>query len=78
MAERVFQVVGKKKPVEAEKHFLVFAKHKLKDHLARAEVRTRDVGGGTGRGRISSKDLLNEAERILIRTGSGMNLLERL
>ena len=36
-----------------------------------------DIGTGTNR-KMSSKELLTEAERVLLRAASGMSLLERL
>ena len=36
-----------------------------------------DVGTGTNR-RMSPRELLTEAERVLLRAASGMSLLERL
>jgi len=36
-----------------------------------------DIGTGTNR-KMSPKELLTEAERVLLRASSGMSLLERL
>lgn len=44
---------------------------KVADSVLRATV-----GVGTGR-RLSAKDLMSEAERILHKTGSGQSLYER-
>lgn len=60
---------------DAERSLVLGATHALKDHLAR-EV--RDTGMGTGRGRLTAKDLLSDAERILLRSAGGMSLLDRL
>lgn len=51
------------------------ATHALKDQLARTEF--ADMGTGANR-RMSPKELLTEAERVLLRASSGMSLLERL
>lgn len=58
----------------AERGLVLGATHALKDHLVRE---TRDVGVGA-RGRLTTKELLTEAERVLLRSAGGMSLLERL
>lgn len=58
-----------------ERSLILLATHALKDSLARADV---DRGVGVGRGRLSPKELLTEAERVLLRSAGGMSLLERL
>ncbi len=51
------------------------ATHALKDQMVRTDF--ADMGKGTNR-RMSPKELLTEAERVLLRAASGMSLLERL
>lgn len=38
----------------------------------------KDASAGTLRGRLTPKELLTEAERVLLRSAGGMSLLERL
>ncbi len=45
------------------------------DHIIRA---TRDQATTTKGGRLNPRDLLNEAERILLRAPGGLSLRERL
>lgn len=59
----------------AERGLVLGATHAIKEHLTRE---TRDVGVGTARGRFTVKELLTEAERVLLRSAGGMSLLERL
>ena len=54
-----------------ERSFILGATHALKDQLARE-------GSTAGRSRLTQKELLTEAERVLLRSAGGMSLLERL
>ena len=58
-----------------ERGLVLAATHALKDHLIR-EI--KDASAGTLRGRLTPKELLTEAERVLLRSAGGMSLLERL
>jgi hypothetical protein len=58
-----------------EREIVLAATHALKDHIARE---LRDAGTQTLRGRLTPKELLTEAERVLLRSAGGMSLLERL
>lgn len=63
---------------DAERHVVLGATHAIKENIVRAGGKEfHDAGTGTGR-RFSPKELLSEAERVLIRAQSGMSLLERL
>ena len=55
-----------------ERTFVLGATHALKDQLA------REAGSVSGRSRLTPKELLTEAERVLLRSTGGMSLLERL
>lgn len=59
-------------PSADEGALLGMAKNRLADSLLRNNIA---VGGGR---RLSPKDLMSEAERLLHKTGSGMSLYERL
>lgn len=58
-----------------ERGVVLAATHALKDHIARE---LRDAGTQSLRGRLTPKELLTEAERVLLRSAGGMSLLERL
>lgn len=66
-----------------ERHVVLGVTHALKEHMVRVQGKDnrdkeyQDGGTGTNR-RFSPKELLSEAERVLIRAASGMSLLERL
>ena len=60
---------------DVERDLVLGTMHVLKEHLVRE---ARDAQTGTTRGRLVSKDLLSEAERVLLRTASGLSLLDRL
>ncbi len=60
---------------DLERHVVLQATHALKDQMVRTDF--ADIGTGTNR-RMSPKELLTEAERVLLRAASGMSLLERL
>jgi hypothetical protein len=64
-----------------ERHVVLGAMHALKDHLIRAESSKdkeyRDSGFGSNR-KFSARELLSEAERVLMKAASGLSLLERL
>jgi hypothetical protein len=75
-AATYLEYLGSKSNLDAtERHIVLGTSHALKDHLVRAEY--ADQGSGGNR-RMSPKELLSEAERVLIRATSGMSLLERL
>lgn len=57
-----------------ERSVVLGAIHALKDHLARE---SKDAGTMTNR-KWTPKELLGEAERVLLRANSGLSLLERL
>ena len=56
-----------------ERSVVLSAIHALKDHLVRE---AKDAGTSTGK--WTPKELLGEAERVLLRANSGLSLLERL
>ena len=56
-----------------ERSMVLGAIHAVKDHLVRE---TKDASTGTGK--WTPKELLGEAERVLLRANSGLSLLERL
>ena len=56
-----------------ERSVVLGAIHAVKDHLVRG---TKDAGTSTGK--WTPKELLGEAERVLLRANSGLSLLERL
>ena len=47
------------------------------EHMARAYEK-QDAGTNPRRPRISARDLLSDAERVLTRTSGGLSLYERL
>lgn len=49
----------------------------MQGHLYRQDNGRRDAGTGT-KGRLTAKDLLNEAEKLLMKTGAGLSLYDRL
>jgi len=55
----------------------VGAEHALMEHMMRAYEK-QDAGTNTRRPRISARDLLSDAERVLTRTSGGLSLYERL
>ena len=57
-----------------ERSVVLGAVHAVKDHLARE---AKEAGTMTDR-KWSPKELLGEAERVLLRANSGLSLLERL
>lgn len=63
---------------DLERAVYLVVREKLRDHLVNELTTTRDAATSTPRGRLTPKELLSEAERLLLRTGSGMSLLERL
>lgn len=60
---------------EMERAVYLVVREKLRDHLVQEQ---RDASTTAPRGRLTPKELLTEAEKLLLRTGSGMSLLERL
>lgn len=60
---------------EMERAVYLVVREKLRDHLVQE---LRDASTTAQRGRLTPKELLTEAEKLLLRTGSGMSLLERL
>ncbi|MDY6966640.1 MAG: hypothetical protein SVM80_11875 [Halobacteriota archaeon] len=58
----------------AERGVVLSAVHAVKDHLVRE---AKDAGTMTDR-KWAPKELLGEAERVLLRANSGLSLLERL
>ena len=59
----------------SERTLVLHATHAIKDQIQRE---AKDVGVGAGRGRLTPKELLSEAERVLLRSAGGLSLLERL
>ena len=62
---------------DMERVVYLLVREKLSDHIVQ-ELTMRDASTSTPRGKFTAKELLGEAERLLLRTGSGMSLLERL
>lgn len=60
---------------EMERAVYLVVREKLRDHLVQE---LRDASTTASRGKLTPKELLTEAEKLLLRTGSGMSLLERL
>ncbi len=60
-----------------ERAVYLLVREKVSDNPA-LELTTRDASTATPRGRFTAKELLGETKRLLLRTGSGMSLLERL
>jgi len=56
-----------------ERSLVLGATHALKDHIARQASES-----GSRRSRLGTKEMLNEAERVLLRSAGGMSLYERL
>ena len=78
VAAEFLQDLYQSKPEDAaEKHLCAGAESVLMEHIARAYEK-QDAGTNPRRPRISARDLLSDAERMLTRTSGGLSLYERL
>ena len=78
MAANFLEELYQDKPTDpAEKHLCTGAEHVLMEHMARVYEK-QDAGTNPRRPRISARDLLSDAERVLTRTSGGLSLYERL